>query len=67
MCGARDSLPNAFTQSIVNYSLVTHRNTLATFYLCISSTPNVVILALVIYLFIYLDNAQTSVQSMACM
>ena len=48
MCGARDSLPNAFPQSIVNYSLVTHRNTLATLYLCISSMPNAVTLALVI-------------------
>ena len=45
MYGARDSLPNAFPQSIVNYSLVTHRNTLATLYL---SMPNAVTLALVI-------------------
>ena len=48
MCGARDSLPNAFPQSIVKYSLVSHGNTLATLYLCISSTPNAVTLALVI-------------------
>ena len=48
MCGARDNLPNAFPQSIVNYSLVMHRNTLATLYLCISSMPNAVTLALVI-------------------
>ena len=48
MCGAHDSLPNEFPQSIVNYSLVTHRNTLATLYFCISSMPNAVTLALVI-------------------
>ena len=48
MCGARDNLPNAFPQSIVNYSLVTHRNTLATLYLCINSTPNAVIALVII-------------------